>query len=124
VIKTEKPWLSYGLDDGRDITVHKPKLKKKKYSTAVWIFLFLGGVGGHRLYMGQPWAALRVIFLQFFLLFFVSFILILGVFWGLSKDFAVIFLQLPFLGILIFEFFSIRPGVEKANKEIEVENEQ
>lgn len=59
--KTAKPWLNYGLGDGRDMVVHKPKRELKKYSPAVWIFLFSGGIGGHRLYMGQPWASVRVI---------------------------------------------------------------
>lgn len=122
--KTDKPWLSYGLGDGRDMVVHKPKAKKKKYSTAIWIFLFLGGIGGHRLYMGQPWAALRVAFAQFIAMFLVTMLILTGVFGEVSVDKSQLLLNLPFFGILVFEFFSIRLGVEKANKLIEVENER
>lgn len=120
--KNHKPWLTYGLGDGRDKVVHKQKKIPRKYSRAVLFLLFLGGVGGHRWYMLQPWAAVRMIFAPFIISVLVIALLLTGVFGEFSEEKYTLLFLILWLGVYIVEFRSIRPGVERVNKMIEVAN--
>jgi len=118
VFKTAKPWLTYCLGDGLDKVEAPKNYSPKKYSTAIVLFLIFGGIAGHRFYVGERLAGLRLIFVVVLIQFTIIFLSLLGVLDKISQNYFEWLLLLITVGIAIFEFRSIKPGVEKRNAKI------
>ena len=125
MFKTKKPWLNYGLGDGRDKVETPPKKHLKKYGSAVWLFFTLGGIGGHRIYAGDYWRAFRCYI--FIILTFEFIALPFKLTEKFPFSFSIYVYGLVFYGalvmIVLWEFRTIKPSIERINKETENENE-